>query len=70
MNYNFFKALQCSGGRLVLANALVWGALIIALAYVLRGTPDAGIVVVLASGAAAASLSIVSAQRSRNVRTN
>jgi len=44
-----------------LANALIWGAAIIGVAIVLRGTPEGGQVVVLLGGAAGASVSIVAA---------
>jgi hypothetical protein len=70
MGYNAPKALQSPDRRLVLANALVWGVLILGLAYVLRGTPDAGIIVILASGAAATSISLLLRRLSRDGRAD
>ena len=70
MGYNVRKVLQSPGERLVLANVLVWGVLIIGIAYVLRGTPDAGIIVILASGATATSISLVSPRLRRDGRTD
>jgi len=42
-----------------MANALIWAATIIAAAIMLRGTPQAGQVVVILGGAAGASVIIV-----------
>ncbi|MGD8998198.1 MAG: hypothetical protein PVH80_08815 [Anaerolineae bacterium] len=43
-----------------LGNALIWAAAIIAVAVLLRGTGQAGIVVVILGGAAGASVLLVS----------
>ena len=42
-----------------IANSLIWAAAIIAAAIVLRGTPQAGMVVVILGGAAGANIIIV-----------
>jgi hypothetical protein len=42
-----------------IANSLIWAAAIIAAAVILRGTPQAGLVVVILGGAAGASVVIV-----------
>jgi hypothetical protein len=42
-----------------IANSLIWGAAIIGAAIMLRGTPQAGQVVVILGGAAGASVVIV-----------
>lgn len=42
-----------------LGNALIWGAAIIAVAVLLRGTEQAGMVVVILGGAAGASVVLV-----------
>lgn len=44
-----------------LANALIWGAAIIAVAVLLRGTEQAGVVTVILGGAAGASVVLVGA---------
>jgi hypothetical protein len=43
-----------------LANTFIWGAVIIAAAIILRGTPQGGQVVIILGGAAGASMIIVS----------
>lgn len=43
-----------------LGNALIWAAVIIAVAVLLRGTEHAGMVVVILGGAAGASVLLVS----------
>lgn len=43
-----------------LGNALIWAAVILASAVLLRGTEQAGMVVVILGGAAGVSISIVS----------
>jgi hypothetical protein len=42
-----------------IGNALIWAAVIIAVAVILRGTEHAGITVVILGGAAGASIIIV-----------
>ena len=49
------KALQ----RASLWDALIWGAAILAAAVILRGTPQAGQVVVVLGGAAGASITLL-----------
>lgn len=63
MGYNVRKSLQSHRNRRVLVNALVWAALILGLAYALRGTPNAGFVVILSSAAAVVSTTLVSRRR-------
>ncbi|MEA3408497.1 MAG: hypothetical protein U9R48_10550 [Chloroflexota bacterium] len=43
-----------------MGNALIWAAAIIAVAVILRGTKDAGTIVVILGGAAGASVILVS----------
>jgi hypothetical protein len=43
-----------------LGNAVIWGAVILAAAVLLRGTEYAGMMIVILGGAAGASISIVS----------
>jgi hypothetical protein len=43
-----------------IGNAVIWGAVIIAAAVLLRGTDQAGMMVVILGGAAGVSISIVS----------
>jgi hypothetical protein len=42
-----------------IANSLIWAAAIVAAAIILRGTPQAGLVVVILGGTAGASITIV-----------
>jgi hypothetical protein len=49
------KGLQ----RASIADALIWAAAILAAAIILRGTPQAGLVVVVLGGAAGASITIL-----------
>ena len=46
--------------RVSITNALIWAAVILAVAVLLRGTEHAGMVVVVLSGAAGASITFVS----------
>ena len=43
-----------------LGNAVIWGAVILAAAVLLRGTEHAGMMIVILGGAAGVSISIVS----------
>ena len=69
MGYNIRKSFQSHGGRRVLVIALIWAALTLGLAYALRGTPNAGFVVILASAAAVVSIMRVSRRRGGDGRT-
>lgn len=52
--------------RVSLTNALIWAAVILAVAVLLRGTEHAGMVGVVLSGAAGASITFVSKALRKN----